>query len=1332
MKTAKRYLCVLLVLSLLLSSVPGMVLAADSGVPFTDVKETDWFYPAVTYVSANGMMGGTGNNRFSPEAITTRGMIVTILYRLEGAPAGSTGTFADVEAEAYYADGVAWAAANGVVTGYGNGLFGPEDPITREQMASILYRYAQYKAYDTTGAGDVTAFADGAAVSSYAVEAMNWAVGVGLLSGVGNNQLDPAGSATRAQAATLLMRFCQLNGLAEAETYTVTFDYNYEDKGTYQTATVRAGEPVSQPANPTRSGYTFTGWYTQAAGGALFRFDEAVTEDITLYAHWSAISGGSGKPDLPDVPDVPEDPEDPEDPETPEDPENPDAMCDVQFESNGGSAVETMTVKAGETLSAPDEPQREGYIFVGWYLEDTFENQFLFDEEEVQADMTLYADWVLNDVDALLVDYVAQQLTIGYGQGDNAGHVTQDVLLPTEVEEVEDISVVWSSSSDAITATGSVTRPDGADETVTLTAKVSRGSAEAEAVFTLRVIHVRDRDVAAIPNYNVLDIEAMNPDGEVEFAYNDEKTQVISIDGQYSTIRVENADDALDVIESVHTVVGLDDPYEELELVQTQFDTYGAEYTFAQTYNGYEVLGRRITVSVDDQGTTDSLSSGVCMSDMLEQASTGSISADTAATAAVAAYGGSCTAAAEETELVYYALDALMYNPTPAYVVRVYGVDEAGEYADDTVIVNAETSEVITAYDNAYAGTISSKTGSGKTEQGSKVSFPVIFTWFDFYFYYMKDLSRNIQMYDKSTNSRIGSEFNWWLDRTAISAYTNIIKTYDWYKNTLGRKSIDGSGMQLQVVVHNGTMKNNAFWSGSNRTINFCDNSWGSDAENSTAAALDVTAHEYTHGVVQYVTGGLRYQDAPGAINEGYADIFGCLVEGDWEIGEDWITIRDAANPTAYEAPDKMSSPYYIDFTTNSTDNGGVHTNSSLVYHAAYLMERYGLSRTTLAKLWYKSLSMGYDDTSTFETVRRNVLKAGKKLNLSDTQIAAIKRAFDEVEIFGARGDLELTISDTSGSAIPNIVVSFLELGQELHVTDGRHQLQLDEGTYGIQIEAEGYVTYYANVEIAEAETTHLSVVLVRAGSGSVSGKVVSATTGLALPGVSLAVRAGVNVTSGDIVATGQTGTDGAYAMTLDAGYYTVEMTLEGYTTGYFSFQIDGNESVTAHGSLSPIMSGNTYRVVLTWGASPRDLDSHLCGTAGDGTEFSIYFGKKQAYRKDGSEIGNLDVDDISGYGPETTTFYVDTEGSYYFYVYRYSSSGSLPDSGAKVEVYNGDRLVASYSINPAADDSYRYWNVFQIKNGIYQTVDSMSNSAMTNSAAVSILSVSADSAQKE
>ena len=182
----------------------------DAGLPFTDVASGSWYYDSVAYVYEQGLMGGTGEGRFSPDLTTSRAMIVTILYRLEGSPAVSGGaSFADVTAGQGYSDGVAWASANGIVTGYSNGSFGPDDTITREQMAAILYRYARYKGYDLSAQAALDGYADAAQVSAYAADAMKWAVGSGLITGTSGTTLSPAGSATRAQAAVILARFCQ-------------------------------------------------------------------------------------------------------------------------------------------------------------------------------------------------------------------------------------------------------------------------------------------------------------------------------------------------------------------------------------------------------------------------------------------------------------------------------------------------------------------------------------------------------------------------------------------------------------------------------------------------------------------------------------------------------------------------------------------------------------------------------------------------------------------------------------------------------------------------------------------------------------------------------------------------------------------------------------------------------------------------------------------------------------------------------------------------------------------------------------------------------------------
>ncbi|WP_286030352.1 S-layer homology domain-containing protein [Anaerotignum lactatifermentans] len=186
-------------------------------VAFSDVSESDWFYKGVSYVVENGMMNGVGENQFAPNAPLTREMLAVVLYNMEKQPE-STGVnpFADVKADMWYTDAIVWANANGIVAGYDDSTFGLGDSITREQLAAILYRYAQMKGYDVTEKADLTGYADSAAISGYAVEAMQWANANGIVNGMTATTLAPQGTATRAQVATMLMNFCE-NVVTKAE-----------------------------------------------------------------------------------------------------------------------------------------------------------------------------------------------------------------------------------------------------------------------------------------------------------------------------------------------------------------------------------------------------------------------------------------------------------------------------------------------------------------------------------------------------------------------------------------------------------------------------------------------------------------------------------------------------------------------------------------------------------------------------------------------------------------------------------------------------------------------------------------------------------------------------------------------------------------------------------------------------------------------------------------------------------------------------------------------------------------------------------------------------------
>lgn len=214
MKLGKRVLSALLVACLTLSLLPGMAQASDTDHFFRDVSQDSWYREAVDYVYDRGLMSGTSSTSFEPDTTTSRGMIVTILWRLSGSPeAPDKIVYTDVAETAYYAEAVQWASSTGVASGYGGGLFGPDDPITREQLAVMLYHYADIEASGTEP--DWTDFTDANKVSSYATDAMAWAISEGLITGTDEELLDPQGNATRAQVAMILMRFVPVLEAAE-------------------------------------------------------------------------------------------------------------------------------------------------------------------------------------------------------------------------------------------------------------------------------------------------------------------------------------------------------------------------------------------------------------------------------------------------------------------------------------------------------------------------------------------------------------------------------------------------------------------------------------------------------------------------------------------------------------------------------------------------------------------------------------------------------------------------------------------------------------------------------------------------------------------------------------------------------------------------------------------------------------------------------------------------------------------------------------------------------------------------------------------------------------
>lgn len=294
---------IVILLPLLIAAMMIPVISVSAARdPFTDVSRKDWYYESVKYAYDYGLMNGVSDDQFAPQTTMSRAMIVTVLYRMEGEPYTSSSAFLDVPSGTWYTDAVAWAAENNIVNGYSRDHFGPSDDVTREQIAAILYRYADSCGYDVSEQADLSGYRDYDRISDWAEMALSWSNAKGLILGRDENKLAPEANATRAEVATILQRFCEnvVDSSEDGEnTYTVTYDYNYEDKGEYRTMKVEEGEPIGEMDPPVREGYRFVGWFTDPEEGEEISSDEIFAENLTLYAHWTEHQTVLPKPDHP-------------------------------------------------------------------------------------------------------------------------------------------------------------------------------------------------------------------------------------------------------------------------------------------------------------------------------------------------------------------------------------------------------------------------------------------------------------------------------------------------------------------------------------------------------------------------------------------------------------------------------------------------------------------------------------------------------------------------------------------------------------------------------------------------------------------------------------------------------------------------------------------------------------------------------------------------------------------------------------------------------------------------------------------------------------------------
>lgn len=949
------------------------------------------------------------------------------------------------------------------------------------------------------------------------------------------------------------------------------------------------------------------------------------------------------------------------------------------------------------------------------------------------------------DEDYLIVHSAISELEVGYKDNDTRYSVTDNLSLVTELNGA---IIEWSSSNaDVISDEGIVNRPDDESANVILTANVKRNSYFETKQFEVYVI--KNKYV----NYNtdyIEDIDSFEKlylynggDTDNLEVYTNDEGDIEYIIGSFSDIIVESPEEAILSLYNIKSLMGCKSPEEELRWVSTNKDNYGKAFRFEQVYKGIPVYGMSIVVSTDQSGYISSLQSSFVKD--INIITTPELS-ESETKQKVTEYGYKDA----EVEKLYIYMD----NSVPKLAWNVYAKDSDG--VQYNILIDAADGEVLLENLNSLNEFGSTK-GTGTSILGSKEEFSVAYRTvgagtYEFTEFKLRDSARNIEVYDfeDSEDSSLDSDkvivkpSNTW-EPDEVSAMANVSKAYDFYLNNFGRKGFDDKNSKIPVIIHDEGMFSNSMYMPNNDALNFGS---GGSYTFCGAAALDTVGHEFTHGVINYMSPlSLYYFNATGAIEEGYADIFGCFIEGDdddeWLYREDNTmyarALRNLSNPSEFRQPSVIGGEYYYDFTkdifpSKKNDFGGVHINNTIVSHACYLMWKNGIrNKTRLAELWYHSLLKGYGIFSKFYSVRRNVLAAAKDMRMSAEEINIIKAAFDEVGIEGKRKeDIEGTNiltgkvvkADTdmvigNNQPVGDALVTIARADENVYVrtpiytvtsSDGTFYFNnIVPGTYKLTISKDGYHTTTQIISLTSTKLNNYCstielIPISYSGKGQAKGSIVDSLTGEGVEGLNLKIRKGLNTKTGTIAAEVQSQSEGLYETPeLDTGLYCVEVidnkvqeNREKYYTTYFNIKILGGYVIpNQNAAVSTSLNAEQLRIVLEWGAVPSDLDSHLIGPTGNGSTFHIYYDNKK-YSKGNTVIADLDLDDTTSYGPETTTIYNPIEGTYTFYVYNYFGAPALSESGASVKVYTGNMNEPQYVFNIPINQSGRYWTVFK------------------------------------
>lgn len=1264
MKNLKRMLCWILAVTMVLGLLPSTVLANGSS-SFKDVKDGDWFKEAVEYVTAEGLMVGVGGNKFDPNGQITRAMVVTVLYRMEGEPETIGTGFSDTGKHRWYSKAVIWAKENGIVHGYGDNTFRPDVTMTREEMVAVFYRYSQYKGYNTTATKSLDVYSDRRSVQNYAVGAMEWAVSVGLITGFPDGTIRPQGQSTRAQLATVLMRFYERalliisitnDDYCEERNSIITQDETYVLTGTVTNGAVSKVDAV------------FCG-YDQVIGVGKVVGTENWSTDVPLKIGTNKIKITAF--------------------------DNAGHSAEKEVIINRINAEVTYNEKV--KIADAEDYYRLNEDFIACWVDDSG----TIDEKDDNI-------IILAKDDALLLS----QIENGLLSKGEVYMIPQNEIFVTGFTAVYEHHRAPSGNAEYSLDT----YPDEGYE---------------EIVFSYPNFADLFSNDVSLDFSNGINSEdpiafAMLPDGtkiNVQEEYrNDRNPQRSEMIGNplYPKAGWQPQELAKNAFPSFKYNV---DQYNRMNITLNWndiviYDHDGIKNEGSVDYGQVKLSGEVGITNLKYSGGVEWHPNFIPWElDLLPQQILSKLEYN---------FGGSLTVkgdASVSTSNLIEALNDGFDNKSEFWGMSVSGVSSLkNKWVLGVVGLNLIPP-------NATFGT----TIKGQAAKSTLTPSLILVLFID--------IDGNVTVEGAMT---FGYE-------TKVEKGFNIQK--NGYTGSYGSQNQNRSdkhyniGFDRALDVYD---KNEG-----NFTLKF-----GGKVEASLDFGIGVGGGLMIGGVCPAMVDGEIFYRANGLVEgeiqilpelniDGYASLYhgigaqtdlAAKLFIDTKIGDAGFDVNKHYEHMFWE---QTKSTSCLEGTVYVADNDGNNNNNAIIPDAYVKVTKndtgkvWSTTTDSSGKFRFTSLPDGeYTlevEKSGYDPYKNNRLIFSKQL----VQDVFLNQQAVVDGICSLSGKITIADDDTNMTnnkpldSASVLVVREDNLYSAMTTTDVNGMYKIDNlpsGVYDITISKVGFITIKAEIAIADNIHNYYNAMIEAVsedyeGTGSISGTIYDAVTGYSVPYMTLLVRNGVNVMEGDIVAKTKTDMYGSYLFAdLPAGNYTIEIVdernLENEKDRYFSSMfiakvLGGKLISNQNGHVTNGIAAEQLRIVLRWGEYPYDLDSHIVGPTSAGETFHVYFANDSHYES--ARMVDLDLDDITSYGPETTTIYRPVGGEYVFMVHDYTNkekvnSDALANSGAYVEIYLGTSNVAAYTFYVPSTEG-TLWTVFSYnsENGMITPINSMS-----------------------